>query len=226
MKPVDDLDEQIKNEESTKLKYITPALQKKWNADGDHIVMEYGKKGHGHYFTDGQILVEPDGSVKRGEQKKIDYLLLFKNNLPLALVEAKGYDHDVNDGVGQALEYAELLDVPYAYASNGKVFHEEDRLTGKNCEFGMDDFPTSDELWERYKKTENITEDETELIISPYYISPDGKKPRYYQRNAINRCINAIAKGQNRLLLVMATGERVIIVIPHGRAVNTRTSAA
>ncbi len=206
MKPVDDLDEQLKNEESTKLKYITPALQKKWNADGDHIVMEYGKKGHGHYFTDGQILVEPDGSIKRGEQKKIDYLLLFKNNLPLALVEAKGYDHDVNDGVGQALEYAELLDVPYAYASNGKVFHEEDRLTGKNCEFGMDDFPTSEELWERYKKSENITEDETELIISPYYISPDGKKPRYYQRNAINRCINAIAKGQNRLLLVMATG--------------------
>ena len=76
----------------------------------------------------------------------------------------------------------------------------------------LDDFPTSDELWERYKKTENITEDETELIISPYYISPDGKKPRYYQRNAINRCINAIAKGQNRLLLVMATGDGGIIV--------------
>ena len=226
MKPVDDLDEQIKNEESTKLKYITPALQKKWNADGDHIVMEYGKKGHGHYFTDGQILVEPDGSVKRGEQKKIDYLLLFKNNLPLALVEAKGYDHDVNDGVGQALEYAELLDVPYAYASNGKVFHEEDRLTGKNCELGMDDFPTSDELWERYKKSENITEDETELIISPYYISPDGKKPRYYQRNAINRCINAIAKGQNRLLLVMATGECVIIVTRRNRPDKQRLRAA
>ncbi|WP_051209137.1 EcoAI/FtnUII family type I restriction enzme subunit R [Butyrivibrio sp. WCD3002] len=206
MKPIDDLDEQLKNEESTKLKYITPALQKKWNADGDQIVMEYGKKGSGHYFTDGQILVEPDGSVKRGEQKKLDYLLLFKHNLPLALVEAKGYDHSVDEGVSQALEYAELLDVPFAYVSNGQIFHEEDRLTGKNCEFGMDDFPTSDELWERYKKSENITDEETDLIISPYYISPDGKKPRYYQRNAINRCINAIAKGQNRLLLVMATG--------------------
>lgn len=95
MKPVDDLDEQIKNEESTKLKYITPALQKKWNADGDHIVMEYGKKGHGHYFTDGQILVEPDGSVKRGEQKKIDYLLLFKNNLPLLFFDKVGKTKEI-----------------------------------------------------------------------------------------------------------------------------------
>ncbi len=94
MKPLDDLDEQQKNEESTKLNYITPAIQKKWNEDGDRIVMEYGNKGHGHYFTDGKILVELDGTVKRGEQKKVDYLLLFKNNLPLALVEEKGYDHD------------------------------------------------------------------------------------------------------------------------------------
>ena len=206
MKPIDDLDEQLKNEESTKLNYITPALQKKWNADGDRIVMEYGKRGHGYYFTDGQILVQPDGSVKRGKQKKIDYLLLFKHNLPLALVEAKGYDHDINDGVSQALEYAVLLDVPYAYVSNGKMFHEEDRKTGVNRDFGMDEFPTSDELWNRYKTSEHITEEEAELVISPYYISPDGKKPRYYQRNAINKCIEAIAKGRDRLLLVMATG--------------------
>ena len=206
MKPLNDLDEQLKNEESTKLNFITPAIQKKWNAEGDRIVMEYGKRGSGHYFTDGQILVESDGTVKRGEQKKVDYLLLFKNNLPLALVEAKGYDHDVYEGVGQALEYAALLDVPFAYASNGQVFHEEDRLTGRNREFGMDDFPTSDELWTRFREAENISDDETELIISPYYITPDGKTPRYYQRNAINRCITAIAKGQNRLLLVMATG--------------------
>ncbi len=156
MKPLNDLDEQMKNEESTKLNFITPAIQKKWNAEGDRIVMEYGKKGSGHYFTDGQILVGADGTVKRGEQKKVDYLLLFKNNLPLALVEAKGYDHDINEGIGQALEYAALLDVPFAYTSNGQAFHEEDRLTGKNCEFGMDDFPTSSELWERYRKAENI----------------------------------------------------------------------
>ena len=206
MNPLDDLDEQLKNEESTKLNYITPTIQKKWNAEGDRIVMEYGKKGFGHYFTDGQILVEVDGTVKRGEQKKVDYLLLFKNNLPLALVEAKGYDHDVNEGVSQALEYAALLDVPFAYATNGQVFHEEDRLTGMNREFSMSDFPTSTELWERYCKEEDFSDDETELIISPYYITPGGKSPRYYQRNAINRCINAIAKGQNRILLVMATG--------------------
>ena len=91
MKPLNDLDEQMKNEESTKLNFITPAIQKKWNAEGDRIVMEYGKKGSGHYFTDGQILVGADGTVKRGEQKKVDYLLLFKNNLPLALVEANGF---------------------------------------------------------------------------------------------------------------------------------------
>ena len=206
MKPLYDLEEQLKNEESTKLNYITPAIQKKWNDEGDRLVMEYGKRGTGHYFTDGQILVDTNGNVKRGEQKKVDYLLLFKNNLPLALVEAKGLDHDVNEGVSQALEYAALLDVPFAYASNGQVFHEEDRLTGKNCEFGMDDFPTSSELWKRYREAEKITDNETELIISPYYITPDGKTPRYYQRNAINRCITAIAKGQKRLLLVMATG--------------------
>lgn len=207
LRSITDIEEQSRNEENTKLNYITPAIQKKWNSDGDKIVMEYNKDGTtGHYFTDGQIHVDGEGNVSRGKRKKVDYLLLFKHNVPLALVEAKGYDHDVMEGVQQALEYAALLDVPYAYASNGQVFHEEDRNTGANREFGMDDFPTSDELWERYMTDNGISEDEMDLMISPYYISSDGKKPRYYQRNAINRCIEAIAKGQNRLLLVMATG--------------------
>lgn len=207
LKSITDIEEQSRNEENTKLNYITPAIQKKWNNEGDKIVMEYNKDGTtGHYFTDGQIHVDAEGNVSRGKRKKVDYLLLFKHNIPLALVEAKGYDHDVMEGVQQALEYAALLDVPYAYASNGQVFHEEDRKTGANREFGMDDFPTSDELWERYMTDNGISEEEMDLLISPYYVSSDGKKPRYYQRNAINRCIEAIAKGQNRLLLVMATG--------------------
>ena len=205
LKTITDIEEQSRNEENTKLNYITPAIQKKWNNEGDKIVMEYNKDGTtGHYFTDGQIHVDAEGNVSRGKRKKVDYLLLFKHNVPLALVEAKGYDHDVIEGVQQALEYAALLDVPYAYASNGQVFHEEDRNTGANREFGMDDFPTSDELWERYMTDNGISEEEMDLLISPYYVSSDGKKPRYYQRNAINRCIEAIAKGQNRLLLVMA----------------------
>lgn len=202
MTPINDIDEQTRNEENTKLKYITPELVKKWSAEGDQIVMEYGKTA----FTDGQILVDSDGTVTRGERKKVDYLLLYKYNLPLALVEAKGIDHDVHDGVSQAIEYAKLLDVPFAYASNGKCFHEEDMDMGTNREFPMNEFPTSDELWERYKKNNNISDEQNSLITVPYYQGTDGRKPRYYQRNAINRCIDRIAKGQQKLLLVMATG--------------------
>lgn len=208
--PLDDIDEQEQNEENTKLKYITPAIQNKWNAEGDKIVMEYGKDkfgntGSGHYFTEGQIIVDKEGNITRGKKKKVDYLLLFKYNIPLALVEAKGYEHDINDGVQQALEYAEMLNVPYAYTSNGHAFHEEDRIQGTNRELSMNDFPTSDELWERYKKDNSLTEEQADLIASPYYTN-DGRKPRYYQRNAINKSIEAIARGQNRLLITMATG--------------------
>jgi len=202
MTPIDDLDEQLKNEENTKQKLITPELVRKWSAEGDQIVMEYGKTS----FTDGQILVGSDGTITRGERKKVDYLLLYKYNLPLALVEAKGINHDVHDGVSQAIEYAKLLDVPFAYASNGKCFHEEDMDLGTNREFPMNEFPTSAELWERYKKNNNITDEQNSLLVVPYYQGADGRKPRYYQRNAINRCIDRIAKGQQRLLLVMATG--------------------
>lgn len=205
MTPITDIDEQTRNEENTKLNYITPEIQKKWSAEGDQIIMEYGKTNN-VYFTDGQIIVGSDGNVIRGERKKVDYLLLYKYNLPLALVEAKGLDHDVCEGVSQAIEYARLLDVPFAYASNGKCFHEEDLLLGTNREFAMNEFPTSQELWERYRKANEITDEQSSMIAVPYYQGADGRKPRYYQRNAINRCIDRIAKGQKRLLLVMATG--------------------
>lgn len=208
LKPLDDLEIQAKNEENTKLNYITPAIQSKWNNDGDFISMEYNRKTNetGYFFTDGRINLDENDVATRGEQKKIDYLLLFRNNIPLALVEAKGYDHDLNEGVQQALDYARILDVPFAYASNGKAFHEEDILRGTNCVRSMNDFPTSDELWNRYKNFYNLKPEQESLIVSPYYVSPDGKKPRYYQRIAINKVINAISNDNQRLLLVMATG--------------------
>lgn len=206
MRPLNDVDEQIMNEENTKQQYITPVLQRVWCNDGDRIVMEYGKGVSGHFFTDGMIEIEKDGSVHRGKRKKVDYLLLFKYDYPLALVEAKGYEHDVMEGVQQALDYALLLDVPFAYSCNGRVFHEEDLLTKENREFGMDEFPSSDELWTRYKSFENISPEQENLMLSPYFVTADGKTPRYYQRNAINKTIDAIAKGMQRLLLVMATG--------------------
>lgn len=209
LQSLEDLDEQVNNEENTKLLYITPAIQKKWCGEGDRIVMEYAKDRNGnnvsgHYFTDGQVLVD-DTTIRRGERKKVDYLLLFRHNIPLALVEAKGYEHDINEGVQQALEYAEMLNVPYCYVSNGHLFHEENRLKGIRAEFGMNEFPTSDELWERFKLDSQLTDEQADLIVTPYYTN-DGRKPRYYQRNAINKTIEAIAKGQNRLLIVMATG--------------------
>ena len=210
MKPIDDIEEQEKNEETTKLNYITPALKKKWCNEGDRIVMEYSRNDFGldvsgYYFTDGRIKVKEDGSVERGKKNKVDYLLLCKGNYPLALVEAKGYDHDINDGVSQALKYARLLDVPFAYTSNGKLFHEEDIKMGTNREFALEDFPTSDELWNRYVKNENLTQEQQKIILSPYY-TLGNRKPRYYQRIAVNRVIKAIAEGKNRELLVMATG--------------------
>lgn len=205
---INDIEEQLKNEENTKLNYITPAIQKKWNNEGDRICMEYNKNTNenAYYFTDGRIIVNEDNTVTRGKQKKVDYLLLFKNNIPLAIVEAKGYDHDLSEGIQQAIDYAKLLDVPYAYSSNGRAFHEEDLLEGVNREFDMDSFPTSDELWERYKKSKNIENNQERVIVSPYYTSFDERKPRYYQRIAINRAIQAIAQDEKRLLLVMATG--------------------
>lgn len=174
MKPIDDIEEQEKNEETTKLNYVTPALKKKWCNEGDKIVMEYSRNDFGldvsgYYFTNGRIKVKEDGSVERGKKNKVDYLLLCKGNYPLALVEAKGYDHDINDGVSQALKYARLLDVPFAYTSNGKLFHEEDIKMGTNREFALEDFPTSDELWNRYVKNENLTQEQQKIILSPYY---------------------------------------------------------
>lgn len=185
-------------EEDIKLKYITPALQKSdWDIQSQ-IRCEY-------YYTDGKINVR-ENVAKRGKGKKVDYLLSYKSNLPIAIVEAKDNNVSASHGIQQAIGYATDLDIPFAYSSNGTGFYEHDLITGIERELKMEDFPTPKELWKRYIEEKNINEDELKIIEQPYYFMSAYKTPRYYQRIAINRTVDAIAKGQNRILLVMATG--------------------
>ena len=185
-------------EEDVKFQYITPAIQ---NAGWTNEKFKFE-----FCFTDGKMQINK-GKCFRGKQKKADYILLYKPNIPLAVVEAKDKKHGFSDGLQQALNYCDILDVPFAYSSNGNSFMEHDRLTGKEKELSMSEFPSPDELWERYKEYNNITPEVEEIIEEPYYYNEISKiKPRYYQRIAINKTIEAIAKGEDRILLVMATG--------------------
>ncbi|MBE5820718.1 MAG: DEAD/DEAH box helicase [Clostridiales bacterium] len=185
------------SEEDVKLRFITPALLKKWDKD-TQIKMEVS-------FTAGRVIVRGNMST-RAKGKKADYILYYKNTKPLAVVEAKKNVFDVGYGMQQAKEYAEILDIPFAYSSNGKSFLEYDFLTGKEREIDLDKFPSPEELWYRYKTEKNISDNEERIINEPYYYADGVKKPRYYQEIAINRTVEAIAKGKDRLLLVMATG--------------------
>lgn len=185
-------------EEDIKLKYITPALQA---ADWDiknQIRCEY-------YYTDGKINVR-ENIAQRGKGKKVDYLLSYKSNIPIAIVEAKDNKVPVSHGIQQGMDYAFDLDIPFAYSSNGDGFYEHDMITGEERELKLEDFPTPKQLWERYLQEKEITPEQEKLITEPYYFIDINKTPRYYQRIAINKTIEAIAKGQKRLLLVMATG--------------------
>jgi len=177
--------------------YITPAIEKKWDKF-QQIKREY-------YFTDGQVIVRGN-TVARGKRKFADYLLYYKPNLPIAIVEAKDNNHNVGDGMQQAIEYALALDVPFVYSSNGDAFLEHDMKKGTEREISMDDFPSPEDLWKRYKEDNNITKEQEQVITIPYHFETGSKTPRYYQRVAINRTIEAISKGQKRILLVMATG--------------------
>lgn len=190
--------QQQQNEETTKMNLITPVIQKKWQAN-DKIVMEY-------YYTNGRISIDEYNVAHRGKPKKVDYLLLWKDNILLALVEAKGQDHSADDGYSQAVDYARDLDVPFAYATNGIELIEKDMITGINKHMKIEDFPTPDELWANYLKEKGFTSDSESILEYPYYQTIGGKKPRYYQRIAINRTVEHIAKGNKRALLVMATG--------------------
>ena len=185
------------SEEDTRDMYITPALEKKWDR-----LKQIRREVN---FTDGRVIAVSN-MITRGERKRADYLLYNRPNNPIAIVEAKKTSLEVGNGMQQAIEYAEILDLPFAYSTNGRAFLEHDLITGKETEISLDNFPSPEELWNRYKSEKNITDDEEKIIQEPYYYSQDGKKPRYYQRIAINRTIEAIAKGKNRILLVMATG--------------------
>ena len=185
-------------EADVRTKFILPAIEKsKW--DKNKQIREEV------YFTDGRIYVY-GSTTKRGIPKKADYILYYKNNIPIAVVEAKDNKHSIGDGLQQAVNYAEILDIPFAFSSNGDGFVLQDLESGKNVELSLDEFPTPEELWEKYKQYKKITEKIEDLITADYYFEKDWKHPRYYQRIAVNRTIEAIAKGQNRILLVMATG--------------------
>ncbi len=186
------------SEEDIKFQFITPAiLQAGWQPR--NIRMEYS-------FTDGRILFVGKLHHKK-HPKKADYLLFDGDiNSPLAVVEAKAADSDLTKGIQQAIEYAAMLDVPFAFSSNGLGFREHDMLTGAERDFDMDKFPTLQELKDRVAKAKMLTAEQQQAISTPYFIDQYSHEPRYYQRIAINRTIEAIAKGQQRILLVMATG--------------------
>lgn len=186
-------------EEDIKLNFITPALSPKWNG---RMTMET-------QITDGKINLRGN-LVSRAQPKRADYVLYINANNPIAIVEAKDNQHAVTDGLQQAMTYAQMLDVPFAYSSNGDAFREHDFLMGTERDIAMEDFPTPDELYARFQKGANggagLTQAEEAVIGQPYYSSQSTYLPRYYQRVAVNRTLDAIARGQNRILLVMATG--------------------
>lgn len=186
------------SEEDIKIKYITPAIQKSnWDIQ-TQVRCEY-------YYTAGKMNVR-ENVATRGKRKFVDYLLSYKSNLPIAIIEAKDNNVTEAHGIQQAIGYAVDLDIPFAYSSNGSKFYEHDRLTGKERELSMEEFPTPEELWNRYVEEKELTEEQLKVITEPYYFMSAYKTPRYYQRIAINKTVEAIAKGQKRILLVMATG--------------------
>ena len=188
------------SEEDIKLKYITPAITAKW--DIKKITMETN-------ITDGKINLKGN-FITREKPKRADYVLYLNPNNPIAIVEAKDNKHSISHGLQQAMAYASMLDIPFAYSSNGDGFFEHDFLTGKERELDLDEFPTEEELYCRYKNGANngegLSENQEKMIQQPYYSSQKTYPPRYYQRIAINRTVDAISMGKDRLLLVMATG--------------------
>jgi type I restriction enzyme R subunit len=190
------------SEEDIKLNFITPAIQNRgWK---NKITMETKVQ-----FTDGKINLAGN-LVSREPAKKADYILYINANNPIAIVEAKANDHSVSHGLQQAMTYAQMMDIPFAYSSNGDGFYEHDFFTGLEREIPLDRFPTYDELCGRFAAGSNggrgLTPLETAMIRQPYYTSQTTYAPRYYQRIAVNRTVDAVARGHKRLLLVMATG--------------------
>lgn len=189
------------SETDIRTKFITPAIQEAgWNIQ-KQVREEV-------YFTDGRIIVKGK-TVKRAKGKKADYILYYKSNLPIAIIEAKDNKHSIGDGMQQGLEYADILDIPFVFSSNGDGFLEHDRTVSEGNverEISLQQFPSPEELYHRYKIWKGLSLEEEQIVRQDYYYSPTSKIPRYYQEIAINRAVESIAKGKDRVLLVMATG--------------------
>ena len=186
------------SEEDVKLRLITPAIVEKAGWSKENIRMEFP-------LTDGRVIILGKSHGVQ-QPKRLDYLLRLNAHQMIAVVEAKSARKDLTTGIQQAIEYAVALHLPFAYASNGKAFLEHDMLTGAERQFSMDEFPTSEQLKQRAIREKNLTPEQAEVMETPYYFDRFSHEPRYYQRNAIDLTLEAVAKGQNRILLVMATG--------------------
>ena len=195
------MDKTSLSESDTRAKFITPALRRAGWDEATQLRREVG-------FTKGRIIVR-GRLVSRGKAKRADYILSYKPNIPIALIEAKDTSHAVGDGMQQALDYAETLHIPFVFSSNGEGFVFHDR-TGTSAEretsLSLDAFPSPTDLWARYRAWKGLTPEAEAVVLQDYFNDGSGKAPRYYQVNAINAAIEAIAKGRDRLLLVMATG--------------------
>jgi type I restriction enzyme R subunit len=181
-------------------KFITPAVvQAGWDLDLQ-VRQEVT-------FTQGRIIIRGK-LTSRGKSKRADYILYLKPNIPLAIIEAKDNNHPIGGGIEQALDYGRLLDIPFVYSSNGDGFIEHDRTEQASPieqELSMDEFPSPQSLWERYRKWKGLTDPQTEIVTQSYF--EDGTRiTRYYQQVAINRVMESVAQGKNRMLLVLATG--------------------
>ena len=188
------------NETEIRTRYITPAIQKSgWPLE--QMREEYT------YYTDGRIKLHPKRKPSRGDRKRIDYLL-YHNSIPIAIVEAKDNKHEAGAGMDQALRYAEDLDVPFVYTSNGDGFieHDKTRTSDIERELSLNEFPSPAELWNRYTRDKSLDESQAQIVSQPFFSGRDVFAPRYYQRIAVQRTITAVAQGERRVLLVMATG--------------------
>lgn len=195
------IDKKSLSERDICTKYITPALTSRgWNINTQ--IREEVTLTKGRVIVRGKL-------ASRGEQKRADYVLYHKPGVPLAVIEAKDNNHSVSAGMQQAIATGELIDVPFIFSSNGDAFMMCDCTISegqREREIPLDQFPTPQELWQKYCDLKGINSDIQPIVAQDYYPSPDKKQPRYYQQIAINRTIEAIAKGENRILLVMATG--------------------
>lgn len=195
------MDKKLLSERDICTKFITPALE---NSEWDKF-RQFKEEVN---FTDGRIIIRGKLST-RGKRKRADYILYYKPNIPIGIIEVKENNHSVGAGMQQALEYADILDLPFVFSTNGDrfLFHDKTNSQNLESEIELTDFPSPEVLWEKYLKFKGIATDEAKKVVEQdYFFDGSGRSPRYYQQNAINLTLEAIAKGQNRILLVMATG--------------------